>query len=42
MYCTYVFMRSVLHSWQIVMKLEFSRQIFEKFSNIELNENPDS
>jgi len=40
MYCAYVFMRSVLHSWQIVMKLEFFRQIFEKFSNIELNENP--
>jgi len=24
------------------MKLEFSRQIFEKFSNIELHENPSS
>jgi len=30
------------YSCQIAMKLEFSRQIFEKYSNIELHENPSS
>jgi len=30
------------HSCQILMKLEFSRQIFEKYSNIKFHENPSS
>ena len=28
------------HSCQIVMKLEFSQQTFEKFSNLKFHENP--
>jgi len=28
--------------YQIFMELEFSRQIFEKFSNMKLHENPSS
>ena len=30
------------YSFQILMKLEFSRQIFKKYSNIKFNENPTS
>jgi len=33
-------MYSTDYSRPILMKLEFPRQIFEKFSNIEFNENP--
>jgi len=28
--------------WQILMEIEFSRQIFEKYSNIRFHENPSS
>ena len=35
-------MESTRYSCQILMKLEFSRQIFAKYSNIKLNENPSS
>jgi hypothetical protein len=38
--CTYVCMSSTLYSCHIVMKLEFSQQIFEKCSNIWFHENP--
>ena len=27
------------YSYQILIKLEFARQIFEKYSNVKLNEN---
>ena len=37
-----VFMRSSCYFCQILMKLEFSRLIFEKYSNINFNENPSS
>jgi len=30
------------HSYRVLMKLEFSRQIFEKCSNIKFHENPSS
>ena len=30
------------YSYQILMKLEFSRHIFDKYSNIKFNENPSS
>jgi len=33
---------NILYSRYILMKLEFSRQIFEKFSNINFNNNPSS
>jgi hypothetical protein len=32
-------MQSKLYSWQILMKLEFSQQIFEKYSNIKFHGN---
>jgi hypothetical protein len=35
-------MQSTRYSCQILMTLEFSRQIFEKSSNIEFHENPSS
>jgi len=35
-------MQSTGYSCQILMKLEFSRQIFENYSNIKFNENPSS
>jgi len=35
-----VFMKSTSYSWQTLMKFEYSRQIFEKYSNIKFNENP--
>jgi hypothetical protein len=34
------FMNSARYFCQILMKLEFSRQIFEKLSNIKFHENP--
>jgi len=37
-----VFMYSTRYACQILIKLEFSRQIFEKYSNISNNENPSS
>jgi hypothetical protein len=37
---TLVFMLSTRYSCQILMKFEFSRQIFEKYSNTKLHENP--
>jgi hypothetical protein len=38
--CTLLFMSSALYSCPILMKLEFSLQIFEKYSNIKFQENP--
>jgi len=35
-------MYSTLHSCPILLKLEFSRHIFEKYSNIRFHENPSS
>ena len=35
-------MYSIRHSCQILIKLDFSRQIFEKYSNITFHENPSS
>ena len=35
-------MQNTRHSCQILMKLEFSRKILEKYSNIKFNENPSS
>ena len=35
-------MYRTVHSIQILMKLEFSRQIFEKYSTIKCHENPTS
>jgi hypothetical protein len=35
-----VFVSSICYSCLILIKLEFSRQIFVKYSNIELHENP--
>ena len=40
--CRNVFMLSTLYSFRILMKPEFSRQMFEKNSNIKFNENPSS
>jgi hypothetical protein len=37
--CLLVFMQSACYSSQILMKLEFSPQIFEKYSNIKFHEN---
>jgi len=38
--CILAFMWSTVYPCQILMKLEFSRQIFEKASNIKFNGNP--
>jgi hypothetical protein len=38
--CILVFIQSTLYSYPILMKLQFSRQIFEKYSNIKFHENP--
>jgi len=38
--CTQVFMSRARYSCQILIKLEFPRHIFEKFSNIKFHENP--
>jgi hypothetical protein len=40
--CMLVFMQSIRHSCQILMKLEFSRHIFMKYSNIKFHDNPSS
>jgi hypothetical protein len=40
--CISVFMYSTGYSCQILMKLEFSRQIFQKYSNIKFHLNPSS
>ena len=37
-----VFMQSARYSCPISMELEFSRQVFEKYSNIKFHENPSS
>ena len=38
--CRNVFMQSGRYSCRILMKLEFSRQVFEKSSNVKFNQNP--
>ena len=38
--CVLIFIESTRYFCQILIKLDFSRQIFEKFSNIKFNENP--
>ena len=38
--CILVFVWSTRYSCPILIKLEFSRQIFEKYSNIKFHENP--
>jgi hypothetical protein len=38
--CARVLMKSIRYSCQILLKLEFSRQIFEKYTNMKFNENP--
>jgi hypothetical protein len=40
--CTYWFVASIRNSRQILTKIEFSRQIFEKYSSIKNHENPSS
>jgi hypothetical protein len=40
--CLFVFTQSTLYSRPILMKLEFSRQIFEKYSNTKFHENSSS
>ena len=35
-------MKSTRYSCPVLMKLEFSRQAFEKYSNIKFHENPSS
>jgi hypothetical protein len=40
--CTLVLTQNTRNSCQILMKLEFSRQFYENYSNIILNENPTS
>jgi hypothetical protein len=40
--CIMVFMSSTNYSCQVSIKLEFSRQIFEKYSNVICRENPTS
>ena len=37
--CTQVFMWNTCYSCQILMKLEFSRHVFENFSNVKFHEN---
>ena len=39
-YCILVFTYSTRHSYHILMKLEFSSQIFEKYPNIKFHGNP--
>jgi hypothetical protein len=38
--CVLVFMYSTRYSGRILIKLEFSRQIFQKYSNFKFHENP--
>jgi hypothetical protein len=40
--CMYIFMQSTCHSCQILIKLVFSKHIFEKSSNIKFHENMSS
>jgi hypothetical protein len=40
--CRYVFIHSTCYSCQILIKPEFSRQVFAKSSNIQFHENPSS
>jgi hypothetical protein len=40
--CILVFMKNIHYLCQILMKLEFSRHMFEKYSNIKFHENPSS
>ena len=40
--CSLVFMKSTRYSCPILIKLEFSRQTSEKYSNIKFHENPSS
>jgi hypothetical protein len=40
--CTHVFIWSIRYSCQILIKLEFSLQIFEQYSNIKFHENTSS
>ena len=40
--CKYFVMWSTRYSSQILMELEFSRKIFEKYSNMKFHENPSS
>ena len=40
--CVLVFMQSTRYPFSILMKIEFSRQIFEKYSNIKFSETPSS
>jgi hypothetical protein len=40
--CILVVMYSTSYSCQILIKLDFNRQIFEKHSNIKFHENPSS
>ena len=40
--CVFVIMKTSLYSRPILMKIEFSRQIFEKSSNVKFHENPSS
>ena len=40
--CTFAFTLNMRYSCLILMKLEFSQQVFEKHSNIRFNESPSS
>jgi hypothetical protein len=40
--CVFVFIQSTRYSCQILMKLEFPHQIFEKYSSMKFHENPSS
>jgi len=40
--CILVFISRTRYSRQILMKIEFSRQILEKYSNTKFHENPSS
>jgi len=40
--CILVFMYSTRYSCQTLMKIEYSRQIFEQYTNIKFHENPSS
>ena len=40
--CVLEFMYSTPYNWQILIKLEFSRPVFEQYTNIKFHENPSS
>jgi len=40
--CVLVFIQSTRYCCQILMNLEFSHQIFEKYSSVKFHENPSS